>query len=153
MRAENIGGIDETDVTFELGVSVLSGRNATNRTSLLQAIMAGLGSPDVSLKGDADEGQITLKIGNEEYTRTLERQGDSVRLGGDPYLENTELADLFAFLLESNEARRAVARDEDLREIIMRPVDADAIKVEIRDRKSTRLNSSHEIPSRMPSSA
>ena len=26
-------------------------------------------------------------------------------------------------------------------------------KLEVRDRKSTRLNSSHEIPSRMPSSA
>jgi chromosome segregation ATPase len=147
LRAENIGGIDETDVTFELGVSVLSGRNATNRTSLLQAIMAGLGSTDVSLKGDADEGQITLEIGDEEYTRTLERQGGSVRFGGDPYLEDAELADLFAFLLESNEARRAVARDEDLREIIMRPVDADAIKAEIRQLTAERDNVDDQIES------
>ncbi|PSP81212.1 chromosome segregation protein SMC [Halobacteriales archaeon QS_4_69_225] len=147
LRAENIGGIDETNVTFEQGVSVLSGRNATNRTSLLQAIMAGLGSPDVSLKGDADEGQITLKIGDEEYTRTLERQGGSVRLSGDPYLENAELADLFAFLLESNEARRTVAQDEDLREIIMRPVDADAIKAEIRQLTTERDNVDEQIES------
>jgi len=147
LRAENIGGIDETDVTFEQGVSVLSGRNATNRTSLLQAIMAGLGSPDVSLKGDADEGRITLKIGNEEYTRTLERQGGSVRFGGDPYLEDAELADLFAFLLESNEARRAVAQDEDLREIIMRPVDADAIKVEIRQLTAERDDVDDQVES------
>ena len=147
MRVENIGGIDETDVTFEPSVSVLSGRNATNRTSLLQAIMAGLGSTNVSLKGDANEGQVTLKIGNEEYTRTLERQGDSVRFGGDPYLEDAELADLFAFLLESNEARRAVARDEDLREIIMRPIDADAIKAEIRQLTAERDNMDDQIES------
>ena len=147
LRVENVGGIDETDVTFEPGVSVLSGRNATNRTSLLQAIMAGLGSTNVSLKGDANEGQVTLKIGNEEYTRTLERQGDSVRFGGDPYLEDAELADLFAFLLESNEARRAVARDEDLREIIMRPVDADAIKAEIRQLTAERNNVDDQIES------
>lgn len=147
LRVENVGGIDETDVTFEPGVSVLSGRNATNRTSLLQAIMAGLGSTNVSLKGDANEGQVTLKIGNEEYTRTLERQGDSVRFGGDPYLEDAELADLFAFLLESNEARRAVARNEDLREIIMRPVDADAIKAEIRQLTAERSNVDDQIES------
>ena len=147
LRAENIGGIDETDVTFELGVSVLSGRNATNRTSLLQAIMAGLGSTDVSLKGDADKGRVTLEVGDEEYTRTLERQGDSVRFGGDPYLEDAELADLFAFLLESNEARRAVARDEDLREIIMRPVDADAIKAEIHQLTAERDDVDDQIES------
>ena len=147
LRVENVGGIDETDVTFEPGVSVLSGRNATNRTSLLQAIMTGLGSTNVSLKGDANEGQVTLKIGNEEYTRTLKRQGDSVRFDGDPYLEDAELADLFAFLLESNEARRAVARDEDLREIIMRPINADAIKAEIRQLTAERDNIDDQIES------
>ena len=147
LRVENIGGIDETDVIFKPGVSVLSGRNATNRTSLSQAIMAGLGSTDVSLKSDADEGQVTLEIGNREYTRTLERQGDSVRFGGDPFLEDAELADLFAFLLESNEARRAVARDEDLREIIMRPVDADAIKAEIRQLTAERDDVDDQIES------
>jgi recombinational DNA repair ATPase RecF len=35
LDVQNIGGIDETSVVFEPGVSVLAGRNATNRTSLL----------------------------------------------------------------------------------------------------------------------
>jgi recombinational DNA repair ATPase RecF len=39
LSATNIGGIDDTDVTFQPGVTVLAGRNATNRTSLLQALM------------------------------------------------------------------------------------------------------------------
>jgi DNA repair exonuclease SbcCD ATPase subunit len=114
------------------GVTVLTGRNATNRTSFLQGIMAAMGSSDVSLKGDADEGSVEFSIGEETYTRTLQRSNGRVTTGGDPYLDDPEIADLFGFLLETNEARRAVARGDDLREIIMRPVDTEAIQAEIR---------------------
>jgi DNA repair exonuclease SbcCD ATPase subunit len=131
LSVENIGGIDDTTVDITPGVTALSGRNATNRTSLLQALMAAFGSDHVSLKGDADEGQVDLTVGDETYTRTLERRNGTIVTGGDPYLDDTELADLFAFLLESNEARQAVARGEDLRELIMRPVDTEAIQTEI----------------------
>ena len=131
LSATNIGGIDETEVSFQEGVTVLSGRNATNRTSLLQAIMAALGSDQVSLKADADEGSATLEFGDEIYRRHLSRRNGTITTEGDPYLEDPELADLFAFLLESNEARQAVARGDDLRELIMRPVDTGAIKTEI----------------------
>ena len=138
LDVENIGGIEQTTVEFSPGITVLAGRNATNRTSLLQAVMAGLGSTHVSLKGDADSGSVSLAVGDETYTRTLTRQGDTVQFGGDPYLDDPELADLFAFLLESNEARRTVALGQDLREIIMQPVDADAIKAEIRQLQAER---------------
>ncbi|WP_200531162.1 archaea-specific SMC-related protein [Halorubrum sp. LN27] len=141
----NIGGIDEASVTLPDGVSILTGRNATNRTSFLQALMAGLGSRQSSLKGDAEEGEVTLELGDETYTRTLQRRGDSVAFGGDPYLDDPELADLFAFLLENNEARRAVARGDDLREIIMRPIDTDAIDAEIRECKRERDELESEI--------
>jgi len=129
--ARNIGGIDRTEVEFDSGVTILEGRNATNRTSLLQSIMAALGSDGVSLKGDADEGRVELSVDGETYTRTLTRRDGTVVTGGDPYLDDPELADLFAFLLESNEARRAVARGDDLRDLIMEPVDTDAIRSEI----------------------
>jgi predicted nucleic acid-binding Zn-ribbon protein len=131
LEAENVGGIERTSVEFDPGVTILVGRNATHRTSLLQAIMAGLGSRRASLKGDADEGGVTLRIGDETYTRTLHRQRDGVAFDGDPYLDDPELADLFAFLLESNEARRTVALGGDLREIIMEPVDAESIQADI----------------------
>lgn len=132
LSVENIGGIDSTTVEFTPGVTALAGRNATNRTSLLQAIMAAFGSDRVSLKGDAAEGSVEMTIGDQTYDRTLERHNGTVITGGNPYLEDTELAELFAFLLESNEARQAVARSEDLRELIMRPVDTDAIQAEIK---------------------
>jgi chromosome segregation ATPase len=131
VQAENIGGIDETSVSFSSGVTILTGRNATNRTSFLQAIMAALGSEQASLKGDAKTGSVELTLGGETYTRTLVRNNGTVTMDGDPYLDDPAIADLFAFLLEGNEARRAVARDDDLRELIMRPVDTDEIQAEI----------------------
>ncbi|MFC7140076.1 archaea-specific SMC-related protein [Halosimplex aquaticum] len=138
VSVENVGGIDRTSVSFTSGVTILTGRNATNRTSLLQAIMAGLGSDDVSLKGDADEGHVEMTVGDETYTRTLERQNGTVVTSGDPYLDDSEIADLFVFLLESNEARRAVERSENLRDLIMRPVDTAAIEEEIEELQTER---------------
>ena len=127
----NVGGIDEAEVTFEPGVTILAGRNATNRTSLLRAIMAALGSDSVSLKADADEGRVELAIGGQMYSRTLERESGRLQIGGHPYLDDATVADLFAFLLESNEARQAVVADADLREIIMRPIDTDEIEADV----------------------
>lgn len=128
---ENIGGISETEVDISPGVTVLSGRNATNRTSFLQAIMGVMGSDEVSLKADADEGFVELSFGSDSYRRKLKKRNGAVTIEGDPYLDDSTLADLFAFLLESNEARRAVAQQEDLRDLIMRPVDTEEIQREI----------------------
>ncbi|WP_246998298.1 archaea-specific SMC-related protein [Halosolutus gelatinilyticus] len=156
LSVTNIGGIDETEVSFEQGITVLSGRNATNRTSLLQGIMAALGSDRVSLKADAEEGAATLDFGDETYRRTLSRRNGTIASDGDPYLDDPELADLFAFLLESNEARRAVARGDDLQELIMRPVDTAAIKAEIEQYKrqkedlADRLAELDELEGRLP---
>lgn len=133
VSVSNIGGIDEMERTFEPGVTVISGRNASNRTSLLRAMMAALGSDQASLKADADAGSVELAIGDDLYTRTLTRKDGGVSFGGDPYLGDAEAADLFAFLLETNEARLAVPRGDDLRDIIMRPVDTEAIQAEIRE--------------------
>ncbi len=139
LRVENIGGIDETSVAFAPGVTVLAGENATNRTSLLQAVMAALGSDDVSIKGDSDTATVELEFAGETYARTLRRNGTAIVDEGEAYLDDPTLADLFAFLLESNESRRAVATSGDLRDLIMRPVDTDEIQDEI-DRLLERRN-------------
>ncbi|WP_066412960.1 archaea-specific SMC-related protein [Halorubrum aethiopicum] len=138
VRARNIGGIDRTAVELSSGVTLLRGRNATHRSSFLQAIMAGLGSTRPSLKGDADEGEVTIDVDGETYSRTLTRRDGRVVFEGEPYLEDPTAADLFAFLLGDNEARLAVARGEDLREVIMRPIDVDAIEAEIAERTRER---------------
>jgi DNA repair exonuclease SbcCD ATPase subunit len=156
LRVENVGGIDETAVEMTPGVTVLTGRNATNRTSLLRALMAGMGSDDVSLKGDAEEGRVELTIGGETYERTLERTPNGVQFGGDPYLDDTTAVDLFAFLLETNEARQAVAQERNLRDLIMRPVDTAEIEAEIRrvererDELDTEIERRETLRDRLP---
>jgi peptidoglycan hydrolase CwlO-like protein len=147
LHVENIGGIEDTTVELGPGVTALAGRNATNRTSLLQAIMAALGSDRASLKADADEGSVTLTVGDQTYTRTLKRRGSTIATEGDPYLTDATLADLFAFLLESNEARQVVARGDDLRELIMRPIDTEAIQEEIRSLEQEKREVDNEISS------
>jgi chromosome segregation ATPase len=131
IQLENVGGIEDASVRFSPGVTILVGRNATNRTSFLQGLMAALGSDDVSVKADAGEAFVELAVGDRTYTRELTLHNGSITMDGEPYLDDSTLADLFAFLLESNEARRAVARNDDLRELIMRPVDTDSIEAEI----------------------
>lgn len=142
VRVENVGGIDQTAVDIPPGVTILEGRNTTNRTSFLRAIMGAIGSDDVMLKSDSDKGHIELSIGEETYTRILRRTDSGVTLTGDPYMDDPTLADCFAFLLESNEARQAVAQKADLRDIIMRPVDIDEIRAEIDrlDRERDRID-------------
>jgi DNA repair exonuclease SbcCD ATPase subunit len=144
-HVENVGGIDETDVTVSSGVTVLRGRNATNRTSFLQAIMAVCGSDNASIKGDADEALVDLTIGDEQYTRRLHRQNGAVTATGEPYLDDPTLADLFAFLDESNAARRGVERGDDLRELLMRPVDTAEIQAEIDDLVQQRRRVDEEL--------
>lgn len=131
VETRNIGGIDETEVGFSSGVTVLVGRNATNRTSFLQALMAALGSKQVSIKGDANEGYVELLNHGKRYTRRLIRQGNQIQTEGNPYMEDATLADLFAFLLESNESRRSVAQNADLRDLVIRPIDTEKIQAEI----------------------
>jgi len=131
LEIDNIGGIDRSRADLSLGVTILSGRNATNRTSFLQAIMAACGSDRATLKADTDHGRAVLSIDGEEYTREYTRRNGTVVDSGDPYLADATIADLFAFLTETNEARRAVKRGDDLRELIMRPVDTDRIEAQI----------------------
>jgi len=107
--------------------------------------MIGPGSRQTSLKGDANEDSVTLELNGETYTRTLRRRGGTVTFDGDPYLDDPGLANLFAFILEGNEARWAVARDGDLREIIMRPIDTDSIDTKIRECKREREELESEI--------
>ena len=108
VTVENIGGIDTHRVTFESGCTVLKGRNATNRTSLLSGIADVLGGEQATLKSDADEGRIELVLGTETYTQTYTRQNGGLRSEGDQYTDQRDLVDLFVRLHEDNPIRRGV---------------------------------------------
>ncbi|NLV03751.1 archaea-specific SMC-related protein [Haloferax volcanii] len=147
VRIRNIGGIDERRVRLDPGVTVLTGRNATNRTSFLRALMGACGSDAISLKGDADEGSVELELDGRTYTRLLSRENGTVSTDGTPYLRDAATADRFAFLLGSNEARRAVVAERDLYDVIMSPVDTDAIEAEIERLQSRRTQVERRLDS------
>ena len=130
---ENIGGISTATVELRPGVTLLVGRNATNRTSFLQAIMAAHGSDWTSIRGDAGRGQVTLTLDSKQYARIVSRTGDGIVGSGNGLVADPTVANLFAFLLDDNEARRAVVRGDDLRELIMRPVDVAELRQQIRE--------------------
>jgi DNA repair exonuclease SbcCD ATPase subunit len=131
VEVSNIGGIDYREVDIPPGVTVLQGENATNRSSFLQAIMAGLGSNRATLRGDAQEGSVTITSNGDSQTRTLTRTGETVSFGGEPLLDDTVQADLYSFLLADNEIRQTVEQDGNLYDVLMRPVDTDKIEARI----------------------
>jgi DNA repair exonuclease SbcCD ATPase subunit len=138
LTAENIGGIDRAAVEFSPGVTVLTGYNATNRTSLLRALGGALGGSTATLKSNTDEGHVSLTVGDAAYHRTYSRTGAGVGVDGEPFSESAELVDLFVSLFEDNAVRRAVARGEDLREVLMSPVDTDAVERRVRELQDER---------------
>ena len=134
VTVENLGGIESATLSLADGVSVLTGRNATNRTSLLRAVGAALGGSTGVLKADADRGSVRLSLDGSEHTRTFERDGETVRVGGEPYSEAEALVDQYSCLLADNPARSAVRRGDSgaLRSFIMAPVDTEALAETVR---------------------
>ena len=136
--AENIGGLSESEVTLQPGVTVLQGKNATGRTSLLKGLTGVLGGSIPALRGNTERGHIQLEWGDSTYSQRLERRNGTVRTSGQTVTERSDLVDLFVSLTKNNPARRAVVQDEELRDIIMRPVDTDAIQRRIEELQGER---------------
>lgn len=128
VAVEHLGGIDACRVEFAEGVTLLTGRNATNRTSLLRSLAGVLGGDAATLKSDADTGRVELSLGEETYVREYRRTGDGVAVQGAPFVEQASLVDCFVSVLETNPVRLAVERGDDLRPVVMRPVDTAAIE-------------------------
>lgn len=133
LTVENLGGIAEASLSFSRGVTILPGRNATNRTSCLSALGGVLGGSTAVVKSDAETGRVTLDFDDSKYSRTYSRRNGLVNVDGNAYTDQEGLVDHFVALFESNPARRAVERNNDLREVIMRPLDTEQIESRIAD--------------------
>lgn len=151
LSVKNIGGIEESIVTFRPGVTILTGENATNRTSLLTALNGVLGGTKATVRGDADDGHVALRFNPDEdgdgggdamFNRTYYHDSStargSARVEGEPFCDDADLVDTFVTLFEDNDARQAVERGEDIRNVLMRPVDTDAIEREIQEKQRER---------------
>lgn len=156
LTVENIGGINNCTVTFTPGTTILTGENATNRTSLLSALNGVLGGTEPILKADADTGYVELTIYDTTatsdddplatITRTYERGSrGTTTVSGDAYFDDSEIVDTFVTLFESNDARQAVQHGGNIRDVLMRPVDTDEIERELQEKQSERDKLEREV--------
>lgn len=143
----NLGGIDDLELTVPRGISMLVGKNATNRSSVLRSLAAGLGGQASAayLKTDADSGHVELTTGGETYSREHTDEQGAVTKSGNPYTDEGELVDTFVALFADSPTRRAVTQGENLRDILMRPVDTVDIRRQIDELKRTRSALEDEI--------
>jgi predicted nucleic acid-binding Zn-ribbon protein len=156
LSIRNIGGIHDKRVTLDQGITLLTGPNATNRTSLLRAFSGALGGSAGVLRRGADTGQVTLTVDDVEYTRQYERIKNTVHSTGAPYTDDETVIDLFVSLLEDNPIRQAVRSGDNLTDLLLAPVDTDELESKIaslrseRKRVDERLNSIDRERKRLP---
>lgn len=127
----NVGGINHYEQTFHDLVTVVTGSNASNKTSLLQALAFGLGRSTVPIRSGASEARVKLEIDGHEVVRTAESSGRGVVTSGDGLLEDqgdVELFERFACLFEFNEVRQAVREGRSVEELLKDPMDLNALE-------------------------
>ncbi|WP_224270938.1 archaea-specific SMC-related protein [Haloprofundus salinisoli] len=129
---QNLGGISQGELSLSPGVTLLSGSNASNKSSFLRGVVGVLGGPTPPVKSDAERGTVTLRSGDEEYYLEVEnRDGRNVVTDAKRLSERSNLCELFVALGETNPIRRSILADGDLYELLMRPVDTAEIEANI----------------------
>jgi hypothetical protein len=131
LEVRNIGEIDETKVSFEGGVTLVRGPNATNKTSLLQGLLFTLGVSRAPIKSSADTARVWLAIEDRAVERTATRTGRGVQTDGEAWAtdsDNLLLLKRFAALLETNPLRAAVSREREIKPLLKEPMDIDALE-------------------------
>lgn len=139
----NIGGIDELTLDLDAETVVVSGRNASNKTSLLKSIAFGLGVRNVPMRNGADEAQVKLTIDGTTVEREATRTENGVRRRGTGWVDEEEalLLERFATLLETNELRAAVATGGDVESLLKEPMDIEPLK----DRQSRLMDERRQL--------
>jgi chromosome segregation ATPase len=141
VTVRNVGGISDGVVTIPRGVTLLSGENASNKSSFLRGLSAVLGAPAPTLKSDAEEGFVRLETDEGDYYVELASQnGRTVVSAADRFSDETRLCELFVSLDETNPIRQAVVGGDDLYELLMDPLDVEEIEAEIEELQSRRAN-------------
>lgn len=133
LAVRNVGGIDELKTTFGDGVTLLSGPNASNKTSLLHALTFVLGSDDVPLRSGTTRAEVTLSNGDRSVTRTAERAGTGLSVSGESWLGDADNADdlvSFATFLEFNNLRAAVRNGDSFEETLKAPLEVSSLEAE-----------------------
>lgn len=157
VSVRNVGGISKGEMTLTEGVTLLSGENASNKSSFLRGLAGVLGGPTPPIKSDAESGSVTLRTADDEYALEIEnRNGEPAVTDAERVSDRGDLCELFVALDETNPIRRSVLTDGDLYELLMRPVDTEAIEAEIerlktrKDELDDRLGEVDRMEDRLP---
>ena len=136
----NIAGISEGAATVEPGVNTIQASNWQGKSSFISAIQTAFGTKTALSEGK-DEGRVAVDTDGSTHEISLARSGRTVTSSGDPVLDDEYdrlLADLFAFLGEDNDVRRAVRNGDDLKELLTKPLEIADIDEQISDLKQER---------------
>lgn len=137
---DNIAGIRRGEATLERGLNAVRATNWRGKSSFLRAIETVMGT-DTPLTEGTDAGSIRLQTDADTYRVTLRREKGTVVSDGQPYLTDpydAVCADLYAFLGEGNDVRRAVRDDDNLQEVLTRPLQFENIDERISELKDER---------------
>jgi chromosome segregation ATPase len=135
LDVENIGGVESASLQLDPGVTLVSGPNASNKTSLLTALAFAVGQDDPPLRAGTDRAEVRLSFDDTTIERQVIRRGKAVEVDGPSLLETvgtrteqpSALAE-FVSLLEFNRLRTAVRTNESIEALLKRPVDLDELE-------------------------
>lgn len=158
LDVENVGGIDQQQVTFDEGTTLIAGPNASNKTSLLRAIAFGLGADIRPLKSGADSATVRFTLGDRSIERGLERTEAGIETTGEAWVDDPEdavLVERFAALLSENQLRTAIGRGEPVEDLLKGPMNVESMEAERarllteKREKSERLEELDDVDSRL----
>lgn len=147
LRMRNIAGIQRGTAVLKPGVNAVRGGNWQGKSSFIHALEAVMGT-ETPLTESEDTGRVELETADATYAVELQRQDGAVACDGHPYLAdeyNRICADLYGFLDDDNEIRRAVRSGENLEELLTRPLDFENIDEKIAKKKNERQSVETEI--------
>ena len=148
LRIENVGGIDETELEFENGTTLVTGRNASNKTSLLRALLFAFGEDEVPIRTGADRARVEMSLGDATVERTATDQGRGISISGRPFVDDPEQKQLFsrfAGLLETNPLRTAVQTNTAFEDLLKEPMNIDSLEA----KRADKLARKRELQSRL----
>ncbi len=140
LEIENVAGIWSGVATLEPGLNAVRATNWRGKSSFLRAIRTVMGS-EPSLTEGAETGAVRLTTDDDSYRVDLRRESGAVVRDGVPYLTepyDVVCGDLYAFLGEDNDVRRAVRDGRNLLDVLTRPLEFENIDERISELKDER---------------
>ncbi|WP_254861531.1 archaea-specific SMC-related protein [Halovivax gelatinilyticus] len=133
LTVEDVGGIDRLTFRTGTGVTLVAGPNATNKSSLLRAVLFGVGADDVTVRTNADRARVELEIDGDRVERVAERTRHGLSIEGAGHVTDdreTLLLERFAGLTATNALRRAIDRGDDVENLLTEPLDVETLERE-----------------------